>query len=39
MGHPIVAQNGGGIFLFFWRGGVRVFAGVFAKNGVQNVVF
>jgi hypothetical protein len=26
-------------FLFFWRGDVCVFAGVFAKNSVQNVVF
>jgi hypothetical protein len=34
MGHPASK------FLpFFWRGGVCVFAGVFAKNEVQNVVF
>jgi hypothetical protein len=35
----LVAKNGGGSFLFFLAWGICVFAGVFAKNGVQNVVF
>jgi hypothetical protein len=32
MGRPIVAQNGGGVSLFFWRGGVSRFCRGFCKK-------